>query len=425
MNRRTIAASICIAAFISCTAATFVASLPDPWRGWKYFREVILPQQELPRTVSLQVPDDVYPSAQHDLEDVRIIDDANREVPYIPLDRRVEISQLPIRAKLIERSFSPDKYTELVLQITDKSATHNGVALDVAKPDFFSWVEIAVSDDGQDWRVIKDRAPIFRFRLEGHAGSQQIDYPDSIAPFVRVRILSPEVGFRNANVRLFEYNKVQESYRPANIPLEPRAENERTVWTATLPAQGLPVTQVEFSTSQPEFDRNVIIETSRDGSEWIPGEPGGEIYRFNRDNSQTEKLTVKIGGVLYGRHIRITIFNGSDPPLESVTAQLMTSPRIIYFVPQPQRSYTFLYGQSQISAPSYDLARTIDRRQLASAPAAQLGPQQINSNYDDPRPWTEKHGIVLWAALIIAAVCLGAAALASLRSSTAGASKAN
>lgn len=419
MNRRAFVIALAAAALICCYTAAFAASLPDPWRNWKYFREIVLPQQETSRAVSLQIPDDLYPDAQRDLQDVRIIDDANREVPFIPLDRRVEISSLPVRAKLIKRSFSPDKYTELVLQAIDKSATHNGVAIDVLQPDFFSWVEIAVSDDGQDWRVIKDRAPIFRFRLEGHAGTQQVQYPESIASFVRIRILSGEVGFRAANVRLFEYNKAEESYRPANIPLEPRAESERTVWTAILPSQGLPVTQVGFSTSQPEFDRNVIIETSQDGREWIPGEPGGEIYRFHRDDSHTEKLTVNIRGVLYGRQLRITIFNGSDPPLEGVTAQLMTSPRIIYFVPQPGHTYMFLYGQSEISAPSYDLARTIDRRQLASAPAAQLGQQQVNSNYADPRPWTEKHGIVLWSALIIAAVCLGAAAIGALRSSTA------
>jgi hypothetical protein len=47
-------------------------------------------------------------------------------------------------------------------------------------------------------------------------------------------------------------------------------------------------------------------------------------------------------------------------------------------------------------------------------PDATLGAEQINNDYQDPRPWSERHPAVLWIAVIVAAALLGFAALRSL-----------
>jgi hypothetical protein len=44
-----------------------------------------------------------------------------------------------------------------------------------------------------------------------------------------------------------------------------------------------------------------------------------------------------------------------------------------------------------------------------------LGPEEITSNYADPRPFTERHPNLLWVALGLAIVLLGYAALRALR----------
>jgi hypothetical protein len=100
----------------------------------------------------------------------------------------------------------------------------------------------------------------------------------------------------------------------------------------------------------------------------------------------------------------------------------MTSPRVVVFEPKLGRNYLLLYGQSEIGAPRYDLARTIDNRELAAAAQFHLGEAQLSANYDDPRPWTEKHPVILWIALVLAAVILGATAIGAMRNSSRAAS---
>ena len=43
--------------------------------------------------------------------------------------------------------------------------------------DFMVWVEIAASDDRVTWRIVRERAPIYRFEKDGLEGTQTISYP--------------------------------------------------------------------------------------------------------------------------------------------------------------------------------------------------------------------------------------------------------
>ena len=48
---------------------------------------------------------------------------------------------------------------------------------------------------------------------------------------------------------------------------------------------------------------------------------------------------------------------------------------------------------------------------------ATASPEQTNANWIDPRPWSEKHSAVLWAATLLAVLILGLAAVRALRQS--------
>jgi hypothetical protein len=120
------------------------------------------------------------------------------------------------------------------------------------------------------------------------------------------------------------------------------------------------------------------------------------------------------------RYWRVIVRNGNDTPVTGATPTLYMTPRHVVFEQQSGRNYRLLYGQSQASEAQYDLARRVSRKQMEAAVTAVLGPEAVNTDWADPRPWTEKYDVVLWLALGIAVVLLGFSALRSLRRSARG-----
>jgi hypothetical protein len=111
--------------------------------------------------------------------------------------------------------------------------------------------------------------------------------------------------------------------------------------------------------------------------------------------------------------------NGNDAPLPGVKPVLYMTPQHIVFEQQPGRTYRLLYGQEFAKSPSYDLERRLNSKTIDAAEAGQLGEEELNSAWSDPRPWTEKYEVVLWLAIGIAVLLLGYSAIRSLHRSAA------
>jgi hypothetical protein len=407
VSKRTIAGGLAIS-FLVVAGAVAATALPDAWQNWQFLREIKTSAVQRPQLVEIALRNDVYEGAQANLNDLRIVDDQGREVAYVFLSAASIPEPFQVGSKIIERSHSPGKYSQVVVDLGKATgekgavAKHSMATLDVAGDNFFAWVEVAVSDDAKDWRVVKDQAPIFRFRAEGREGTQTVNYPQTSAQYLRLRVLDTKSPSTINGVSIFD-------------DLRDEAIAQRSAWRVDLPAAGIPITQVRFTTSQEEFDRSVQISTSADGRQW-QSTGGGDIYRFRQNGKVSEQLNVQVQPSLMNRIWRIEVVNGNDAPLEGLHAELMTTPRRILFRQQPGRTYTLIYGQPLAKEPQYDLGLIVSRR-TTGATQVELGESQTNSGYVDPQPWTEKHSALLWIALGLAAVLLGYAAIGALRSS--------
>ena len=160
------------------------------------------------------------------------------------------------------------------------------------------------------------------------------------------------------------------------------------------------------------------VSASADNKVWQQF-AGGEIYRYRQGDAVAEKLSVDVPGNFPYRYWRVEILNHNDAPLGGAVPHLYSTPWHVIFEQQPGRTYRLLYGQALATEPQYDLARRLNSRQILSATAADLGPEEINTAWADPRPWTEKNDFLLWIVLGIAVVILGYAAIRSLRRSAA------
>ncbi|HEV2279002.1 MAG TPA: DUF3999 family protein [Acidobacteriaceae bacterium] len=108
----------------------------------------------------------------------------------------------------------------------------------------------------------------------------------------------------------------------------------------------------------------------------------------------------------------ITIENGDDPPLELKSVRLEMIQRKLCFDAVAGASYTLYYGDPALAAPRYDYARLFVAEK--SPLEATLGPEQANPDYQrrpDTRPFTERHPWLLWVALAVVVLVLGAVAL--------------
>ena len=131
------------------------------------------------RLVAVELTDAVSRRASPGWSDLRVVDDAGREVPYV-LHARTGGTTIEWRpARLLEPGFVSGRYTEATVDLGPAAGIHNLLRLQVdGQDDLQARVEVATSADGAEWKVIREGAPISR--LAG-VGPERLDvtYPDS------------------------------------------------------------------------------------------------------------------------------------------------------------------------------------------------------------------------------------------------------
>jgi hypothetical protein len=410
------------AALFAAFAMLAAAPLPSAWKHWHYSRAIELTPTDAARLVSVVAPSDMYVHAKPWLADVRVIDDLGAEVPHVSFRREGTSNITTLPATQRENSFTAGQFTQLLVDLGAHAPFHNALRIDTTAPDFIEWVEVEASDDGHLWRMVQERAPIFRFRKDNHQGTQVVHYSENNAQYLRVRILDGDKKFPVSSASVL-HEVVEPAERiPIGITLSAEANQEvgRSVWSAQVGAAAPLLTEVRFDVTAPEeFIRTVNMSASEDGKDW-GAFTSAEIYRYRRGDAEMEKLSVTLPyGASQAKYLRVEIVNGNDAPLSGAAPQLFSTPQHIVFEQQPGRSYSLIYGQERAEAAQYDLGRRADAKQMAVAVAGQVGSEQVNDDWVDPRAWTETHDIFLWAVLVVAVILIGYAAVPSLRRSSA------
>lgn len=410
-----VAAALCSFAMLGASA------LPKAWEHWKYSRTIELPATSEARLVSVRVPPDAYLHATPFLADVRVIDDTGAEVPFaFGPQMAVRNPARPQVAAILENSFAPGHYTQVVLDLKNPNGFDSSVRINTPENEFMEWVEVAVSDDARVWRILQERAPIFRFPREGHSGTTTVSYSPNNARYLRLRVLDGSKRFPVESADIVLNPVLKSEQEPLGIHLSPAraAVAGQSAWSADLGSSNVPpLSEVRFQVGPGEFVREVALKSSRDNRSWS-WLGSGEIYRFGQNGRECEQLAVPIEGTAE-RYVRVEVANGNDRALPNVVPTLYMAERRIVFEQEPGKSYRLLYGDSRAAAPVYDLERRLSAPQINAAVVAQAGPEEVNSDWADPRPWSETHNFVIWLGVAFAVLLIGYAAVQSLRRSSA------
>src|SRR5579864_1495861 len=351
------------------------------------------------------------------LADLRVTDDQGEEVAYL-LEARYGAQQTAERpCRIMESSFVPDKYTQIVCDAGENTDFHNAIRINTPDHNFMAWAEADVSDDAREWRIVSDRSPIYEFEERNLKGVNVLHYGETNARYNRVRIFLGDRKFPVTSATVLHQASQQRESVPIDTVLTPQSLHiaGENIWQADLGTSPAPVDEVRIETTQPEFSRRLSVEASNDGENWYYC-GSGDVYRFRQGDAQKESLQTTFYEQ-WAPYLRVHIVNGNDPPLQNVRVRLYITPRRIVFRQEPGRKYCLLYGQSEAKPPQYDISQTVSLKQMSTAlPVSGVGAEEINSAWSDPRPWTDRHESVLWIAAILAAALLALMALRSLRS---------
>jgi Protein of unknown function (DUF3999) len=401
--------------------AALAADLPGKWRAWRYSRPVETPApQEGP--VELTLPWAIYPHCATGCVDARLLNERGEESPYAALEQLPGTRSESRAARVVENSFVADRYTQVVGDLGEGFAAYDRVIVDTDRGDFLAWAEVALSDDAKTWRVVEPRAPIARFRARSIEGTQSISFSALGSRYLRVRIQEPSARFPVSGLRVLreETKPGRKSGVPAAFSVHAPADPAESSWTARLESPNQPVGELLVSSDSPEFYRAVRIRGSVDGRNWTY-RGSGTVYRYSLKGKTRESLRITLPEYAGDRYLLVDIVNGDDQPLRNVALALFATPRSLLFKPKPGERYALIYGNERASAPEYDLRHTLLPRPAGSEyPQANLGPEELNGSYRDPRPFTERHPEVLWTALGVAILLIGLTAIKTLRDPAGG-----
>lgn len=396
------------------------ADLPGAWRSWRYTRTI---EQARGGALNYFTLDRAaFSHSENRLADLRVIDDEGKEIPYAV---RAQITRprepVKLSSAVRENSFVPKEFTQVVIDLGAKTGFHNNLRVRTPESDFINWVEVAASDDAHVWRIVNARAPISRFSKENLEGNQTVRYSENNARYLRVRIQETQHLFQVTDVEVFSSPAANKEAAAENgislvnsLAPDANVSESLTRWTVDLGSGNIPISKFTFETSQPEFYRAVRILTSSDGKEWqFAG--GGEIHRYVFNGVSEESLEVSCYDNGGPRYWRAEVLNGNDAPLSGVRMFVLMPQRFVLFHAAGDRSYRMVYGNARATAPDYDLGRTLQIPAVETMPHPSLGTEELTSNYVDPSPFTERHPNLLWAALGLAVILLGYAAVRALR----------
>jgi len=401
----------------------------DP--GVSYFsraRDISVASPE--RANYVVVDQEILQYARPDLSDLRIFD-GETQVPYALSEQPGGLQSEEHEAKILNLG-TVSGHTEFDLDL-ESIVQYNHIRLTLDAKNFL----VTAQATGKDALVAGTHdvdlgsSTLYDFSRESLGGNSTLKLPTASFRYIHVRltagILPKQV--QTAAVYSLEEKKpywtnVGSCGQPRQTQLEGKQPSKSvTVIDCEIPAN-VRVDRLLFQIAQGQinFRRSVeVTEVAAQGTQ--------ESGTYDMTSGDISRVQLKRGGTVVNneqltlpmRRPRATRFtvavsNGDDPPLAIERVQPQAVEQRLFFEPKGKSSLRLYYGDDKLEAPVYDYAKFF--KDEGTAAQAQLGQPEANAAFTgrpDDRPWSERHKAVLWIAMILAVVGLGALALRGMK----------
>ena len=367
----------------------------------------------------------IYPHAEQQLADLRLYHDGT-VTPYAlrsaALLRQNDQTISPVNLGV--------QGSNVVFDAAMPLGTYGNVSLDVSAQDFIAAVTVTSVREAGNAPTKLGTFTIFDFTRQKLGRSTVLHLPPSNFPHLHFQVTRPLHPENIHGLSLSRVASRQPLYQAVAQSSEIRQQGQVSVVEFTLPAH-VPVDRVTFvSADQPlNFSRMVTVRVvdlpAHPTGDAEPPQPrifGGNLLRLHRleegHRIDEERLSIDVPMDFAPEASKwtVTVVNGDDAPVPFSRVQLEVLEHDLCFDAAPSGKYTLYYGDPALAAPHYDYA---DLFQLqADGAHATAGPEQANPQYqprEDERSFTDRHPILLWAALILVILTLAGIALGTAK----------
>ena len=378
-NYRLISWAIGLGTFLAaCGAGSQAAPLPAEWQQEQRF------DAGTAGVLKLSLPTATLDAARPGLEDLRLYDDAGREMPYL-IERPKPVGKIIQDAKSFQVSVNAST-TVLTLE-AGLAQPLDGVALETPAGAFLKAVRIEGSAEGQRWRTLARGQPIFR--QPGGVSQLHLAVPGGTWPWLRFTVddqRSQPIPFTGARVHAAVVEPVPAEAVPVTIIGHDESPGQSRL-TVSLGAANLDIAGIEIDTPEPLFTREVKVVVPQVEEGAIREEPlaHGVIYRVAIEGQPVSgSLTVPIESLVRSRTLVLLIENKDSPPLPIRAVLAERRPVYLVFLARSAGPYHLLSGNSRCAAARYDLAALGANLKTVAVAPLQFSPLTDNPNYRPP-----------------------------------------
>jgi hypothetical protein len=395
--------------------------LPAKWRNWSHFRELDAGPATTGDLLSVVIPEGLYEHSQSDLADLRVIDQGGNEIGFVIYEPGREPDSRWRNVETLDAGLVLRQYSQIVADTGESGSIHSVVEATLAPGDdeVFTWVEVAASSDRESWRIVRARAPLFRFDDDGFRGPVTIRYSQTRDRWLRLRLLDGDDRIHVEKLRVTERAAEQTPRLEISRRMRLRSDlpDDQSIWEPHGALPLMPISGVRIATAREAFHRPVSVSVSDDGSDWW--QVGrGHVFRTGVEESgeaaRQESLEVVFGETA-APFWRVTLMDRGDPAIDDLEVRLLRYSTSLVFKPTRTGPYRLLYGNHLAESPEYELTRLVTSDELAAADQVKLLRERANRDYLSPEPFSERHPIILWLALGVAVLVVGGLALKALR----------
>jgi hypothetical protein len=417
---------------LGLAAVALAASTP----AFHYERPVELASAPASETC-VALPLDLLSHAGPRLEDLRVMA-GDREIAY----------QLRTSSDVAEDVGRPEQILNLgerngaiSFDVEMTAPRYSRVLLKMARSHFSVLVHVSGIDRPGEAGVTFPEIPYSSDTPEDEPQVKRITLPESSFRYLHFEIqtlaLDPVTPRDIAGVDVLTESTEPPRYLQVAAAKAPQQEPHQTIYEFAVPANA-PLDRLTFASDDPNavFSRTADLERYRSApphsataqedagtaGRAMPAQSEGITLarspEAKRPPASREPGTIDLGlgAVSYPSMVRLTVQNGDDAPLALHAITLQMRERQVCFLARPHTSYTLRYGDSSLGPPLYDL--TPIEAAAMNASVSTLGAERaLTPETADVRPFTERHPVLLWVALIVVVGTLGVVALRSARSS--------
>jgi len=370
-----------------------------------YTKTIDLPSQSTEQFASILLDEEIYSGSTESYSDLRILDSANKEIPYLvhrkfkeKLTTRQESTTIhkpqvrPLEDNSLEISFTIDREKH--------PHSIDGIALKTSISDFEHRVSVETrTGDNSPWRTLVTDALIYDY-------SRYMDVRNLEVPFTEKSSNPAEVQFRvliekvtqekesqflaltrtvkngvqtkqeetlainreNLHIDSLSFWQKVESFSSTEpvwvdypIQLDRRSEDEKNKTTVIeFSSKRQPLSHLQVITEDSNFHRKVTLYA-------VDAEPArdtlvkqdrvlthGSITKISLPKNSRSDLAIAFPATRSSRY-RLVIENGDSPPLKDISLKADGETYELLFLMAPNQNYSLTYGNPLLTTPNYDL----------------------------------------------------------------------